>query len=387
MKRKGMVFGLLTLLCAVLLCATGCSVRQGNMESALTGAGYTVTVLDYEQAVKDENIAPILHADSQREALRTATVLLAEREGERALLLSFSKPTEALGLLRYEESEGDNAGKMNLELYAAARAEGRLDDRYLFLGELRGDAHRAFLDSKPLLQRGLVRISTDGVNIPVGAMLLIFLLSFLLPYAVGNINMPRLVCRRMHGEDLARIVPDAPPTAASAKKIYGNRTALLVVVGEGGLMAAVLFLGMILLGADYNYCAFSQNSMLYIAGAGCLLGQTMPIQKRYRGELGTISLAVMMAILSPITFLLCAVFFALVLLITRFVSLSVITASLLYPLLLNRSLAFFGYGASGVITMIPILLGLMMLYTHRGAIPRIRERTELRISFRRDRDA
>lgn len=384
MKRKA-AFLLLVLLCALLLCTTGCAARQKDMVAILEAEGYTVTELDAASAAQEEEILALLKADSQRTALGSATILLAEREGERALLLVFPKPTEALGLLRYEETEGENKGKMNLELYARAIAEGRLDDRYLFLGETRGAAHRAFIESKPLIQRGIVQISTDGENIPTGLVYLVFLLALLVPYAIGNINIPRFVCRRMHGEDIARIVPDAPPSIASAKKIYGDRTACLVAVGEGVQMALVLLLAFLFLGADYNSYTFSQNSMLYIVGSGCLLGQTMPVKRQFRGETGTVGLAVMMAMLSPITFLFCALFFGAVLLVTRFVSLSVITAALLYPLLLNRSLAFFGYSASGVITMIPILLGLLMLYTHRGAILRIRDRTEPRVTFRRHR--
>ena len=75
--------------------------------------------------------------------------------------------------------------------------------------------------------------------------------------------------------------------------------------------------------------------------------------------------------------------FALILAVTRYVSLSSITVGLLYPFALNRIMALFGIAAGGLIILLTVLVGLLIFYCHRENIVRLKEKRENRFSFRK----
>lgn len=147
---------------------------------------------------------------------------------------------------------------------------------------------------------------------------------------------------------------------------------------------AALLVGGVFLGFHYS-AAIAINPSLYTVGLFAILGRIFPIYTRSKdGGNGLFCLAAVACILCPIVFVILLLFYGLILLATRYLSLSTVICSLLFPLLLNGMLlVLFAKPAYTQTTLVAILMGLLITYTHRQNLSAIMRGEEPKIKLSR----
>jgi len=195
-------------------------------------------------------------------------------------------------------------------------------------------------------------------------------LAFLVAYLLGSIPSAVWLGKWLHGMDV-REHGSKNAGATNSFRVLGKRTGIMVLLldvskGVLSMMVCRLILG-------------DTESMLYqmIAAGICVLGHVFPVFAGFRGGKGVAtSLGVFLG-LNPLTAVTCMVVFLVVFLITRYVSLSSITAAFLLPFI-----SFFIYHQEArEVLYFNIILSLIVILAHHKNIKRLIAGEEQRMNF------
>ena len=195
-------------------------------------------------------------------------------------------------------------------------------------------------------------------------------LAFLVAYLLGSIPSAVWLGKWSHGMDV-REHGSKNAGATNSFRVLGKRTGIMVLLldvskGVLSMMVCRLILG-------------DTESMLYqmIAAGICVLGHVFPVFAGFRGGKGVAtSLGVFLG-LNPLTAVTCMVVFLVVFLISRYVSLSSITAAFLLPFI-----SFFIYHQEArEVLYFNIILSLIVILAHHKNIKRLIAGEEQRMNF------
>ena len=234
-----------------------------------------------------------------------------------------------------------------------------------------------------MLQKGIFStiVWPETVS-PYVPLLLAFFLSFIIPYLLGSINSALLVSRTLYGEDI-RQKGSGNAGLTNALRVYGKKAAGLVLLGDVLKMVLSLLIVGMMFGMQYGAYGFACNSLLYIGGTACIIGHIFPVFFKFKGGKGVLCTAAMVLVLSPIAFVILIAIFILVLVVTKYVSVASMTVGLAYPFVLNRTLSMCGAVGDGLMSLLPMVLALLIVYCHRGNIVRLKEKRENKFSFKK----
>ena len=188
----------------------------------------------------------------------------------------------------------------------------------------------------------------------------------LVGYTVGTIPFALLLARRIRGTDV-RYVGSGNVGAANVLRTTGMSVALIVMtldICKG--CAAVLFADR--MGAD--------DAMRAAVGAAAVIGHVFPVWLKFRGGKGVATACGVFAVLAPKATVAAAAVCAVVVWITRYVSVGSILASLLLPLL-----AYLTNASQPVVTA-SIGVAMLVLYRHRANVSRLQSGSEWRFGHR-----
>ena len=204
-------------------------------------------------------------------------------------------------------------------------------------------------------------------------------------YFLGSINSAILVSRALHGEDIRKL-GSGNAGLTNVYRVYGKKEALLTLAGDVLKTALAIGIGGFLLGFAY-VGGISFGTGCYVAGTFAVVGHIFPIYHQLKGGKGVLATATMALILSPAVFLILFLSFALILWLTKYVSLSSVTAAMLYPVVVYAYLhiVFPGARPQGIVTLTTMLLAVLIVCKHIGNLQRIYERTENQFSFHRSK--
>jgi len=107
----------------------------------------------------------------------------------------------------------------------------------------------------------------------------------------------------------------------------------------------------------------------------CVFGHIFPVFAGFRGGKGVATLLGATIIITPISCALALVVFLIILLSTRYVSLSSMSAGVSYPFILH----FILHNQHPSLTIYSILIALLLIITHRKNIRRLLTHTESKI--------
>ena len=179
--------------------------------------------------------------------------------------------------------------------------------------------------------------------------------AILLGYLVGSLPIGYLVAQGAAGVDLRR-VGSGNVGATNVYRTTGLTIAIAVMVADMAKGA-----GAVLLAANGNGVA---------AGVAAVVGHVYPVWLRFRGGKGVATASGVFAMLTPISALIAAIMFAIVVARTRFVSLGSVVATIVLPVA-----EWMTPGRRGVDIGTTIVAALI-LFRHRGNIMRLMSRTE-----------
>ncbi len=138
---------------------------------------------------------------------------------------------------------------------------------------------------------------------------------------------------------------------------------MLIDVGKGVL--ATLFISQIRI----DPVDLSTNIVQIIAGMSAIFGHIWTVFASFKGGKGVGTAAGMLFALYPIAGVVCLVIFFLVLLTTRYVSLSSMSAAVAFPIIVLLFKNWRGY--SGELIYFAVFIAVLIVFTHRSNIKRL----------------
>ncbi len=188
-------------------------------------------------------------------------------------------------------------------------------------------------------------------------------------YLLGSLNSAIIVSNWKYKEDI-RSFGSGNAGLTNMHRVYGKNGAVYTLIGDIAKQIASVLIGYILLG----------YSGAYLAGAFCMLGHIFPVYYKFKGGKGVLTAATMILIIDPMIFAVLFVIFALVLLITRYVSLGSVICALCYPAVVSIA-----YGGRPFIFELScaLFMGATVIFMHRTNLYRLFNNQESKFSFRK----
>lgn len=201
------------------------------------------------------------------------------------------------------------------------------------------------------------------------------LLLLLLSYITGSIPTSIILGKIVKGIDI-REHGSGNAGGTNVFRVLGWKPALVVVVIDifKGWLPPAIYVTILFQGQPITNIGIVQ----ILCGFAAVLGHTYTIFAGFRGGKGIGTLAGMLLALFPIALPLCIIVFIITLILTGYVSLSSILATVALPIIL-LVLPIFGIQQStSSLLIFALLVPLFAIFTHRSNIVRLRDGTENR---------
>lgn len=201
------------------------------------------------------------------------------------------------------------------------------------------------------------------------------LLLLLLSFITGSIPTSIILGKIVKGIDI-REYGSGNAGGTNVFRVLGWRPALIVVIIDifKGWLPTAIYATVLFQGQPITNIGIVQ----ILCGFAAVLGHTYTIFAGFRGGKGIGTLAGMLLALFPIALPLCIIVFIITLILTGYVSLSSILATVALPIIL-LVLPIFGIQQStSSLLIFALLVPLFAIFTHRSNIVRLRDGTENR---------
>lgn len=208
--------------------------------------------------------------------------------------------------------------------------------------------------------------------------LLLFILSIVLMgavgYFLGSLNFGVIISKYKYGDDVRKHGSGNGGTT-NMMRVYGKKPALFTLLGD--LMKAIVavMLGRLLCGV---YGA-------YTAGLFCMIGHAYPCFFGFRGGKGVAVAAAVILCTNPFVFAILLILFAVIVGMTKYISLGSILCMLMYPVILSNVQAVMHVGdenGRSLSVVFAFLMTCLVVWLHRSNIKRLHDHTENKFSFR-----
>ncbi|MBD5081425.1 MAG: glycerol-3-phosphate 1-O-acyltransferase PlsY [Ruminococcaceae bacterium] len=206
-----------------------------------------------------------------------------------------------------------------------------------------------------------------------------FLITAIVPYLLCGVNTAIIVTKIKTGKDI-RTMGSGNAGLTNTLRTQGKLAALFVLLGDvaKGVLSVILvglafkYLG----GVDPRAAGSAYEWVLYAAGTSAILGHVFPIYYGFKGGKGVLVTCSVLFAIDWLPALILLAVFAIIVAISKYVSLGSIIAGSLYPFtvllfsIMEKSPCFWGnFLFSG-------LMGLTIVFMHRQNIKRLKNHTE-----------
>lgn len=184
-------------------------------------------------------------------------------------------------------------------------------------------------------------------------------------YFIGAFSPAIYFSKKLYGSDV-RESGSGNAGSTNMLRTHGKKAGLITALGDffKGVLTALL-----------GYIAFGYNGAA-IAGLFAVVGHIAPVYYKFKGGKGVMVAASVLLMLDPVVFLITIAMFAVIVYLTKYVSLGSIMAALVYPLVFVRV-----GGHLGIPAITNIITGALIIFMHRGNMTRLKEGTENKLSF------
>lgn len=209
-----------------------------------------------------------------------------------------------------------------------------------------------------------------------------FIITAVLPYLLCGINSAIIVTKIKTGKDI-RTMGSGNAGLTNTLRTQGKLAALLVLLGDvakGVLSVILVWLSFKLFaGIDTRAAGSEYEWVLYASGTSAILGHVFPVYYGFKGGKGVlVTVAVLLAIdWAPAVILLGI--FAVIVLLSKYVSLGSCIAAFLYPF----TVLIFGIFEDSPCYLLNFLfsglIAVMIIFMHRENLKRLKNHTEKKI--------
>lgn len=220
-------------------------------------------------------------------------------------------------------------------------------------------------------------------------------LSAVVSYLLGSCNSAIIVVRLWKKVDV-RDFGSKNAGLTNTLRCFGKGAALITLLGDlaKGVVAVLLSkLIFVLLDTGISDVLGSEitgvNNLRfigYIAGFLAILGHIFPLYYGFKGGKGILVSASILIVTDPLTFCIVIPFFALILVLTKYVSVSSITAAISYPIITFTTQYFISDVPKNLALLHTILVigtSILLIYMHKSNIVRLKNHTENKFSFKK----
>ncbi len=211
---------------------------------------------------------------------------------------------------------------------------------------------------------------------------LCFAIMVLAPYLLCGINTAIIVTKIKCGKDI-RTLGSGNAGLTNTLRTQGKLAALFVLIGDvlKGVLSVLIvrFSFLWLAGIDTTVLSNGMNYVAFVAALTGFLGHLFPVYYKFKGGKGIlVSVAILMTVEWIPACILLGIFI-IVVAITRYVSLGSCIAGALYaPVTLTYGLLV-GDPSAFINAGLGLIIGILILYMHRGNIQRLRNHTEKKL--------
>lgn len=202
------------------------------------------------------------------------------------------------------------------------------------------------------------------------------LLLICLSYCLGSIPTAVWISRSVHGIDI-RDYGSGNAGATNTFRVLGSRWGSIVMLVDvlKGFIGTSLYIFLPI----YLLDELQRTNFMIALGLAAVIGHIFPIWAGFRGGKGVATLLGMAIAIQPIVAVCCLAVFFLVLLLTRFVSLSSILAGICFMV----CILFIFNEKEPLYRIFAVLVALMVVITHQKNISRLIKGTESKIPLTR----
>lgn len=216
---------------------------------------------------------------------------------------------------------------------------------------------------------------------------LAIVLACIFGYFMGSLNFSIIIVRIMKGKDI-RTMGSKNAGLTNTYRCCGAACALLTLIGD--LCKGVFAVSLSKMVATALNAGFKpDNDTLYIgfiAGFFAIIGHVFPIYYHFKGGKGVLVGVSTFIVVEPRVFLALIVIFAVMLALSKYVSVSSIIATAYAPLavfLMSWIVDGCSFGRSLIYMILCLPMAVMVIYMHRSNIERLKNGTETKFSFKR----
>lgn len=208
-------------------------------------------------------------------------------------------------------------------------------------------------------------------------MIIAYILDAVIAYLLGSISFSVIFSKKMAGIDV-REEGSKNAGTTNVLRTVGKKAAALTLICD--ILKGVVA---VLIGYAISFITTELNAALLvqIAGTFAIIGHTFPVFFKFKGGKGiATSLGILLLVNYQIG-LICLVFWIVIVLFTRMVSLGSIMAAILFPVLtifINQN-----YLVEGNYIVFGVIVAALVVFNHRSNVKRILGGNENKLSFKK----
>lgn len=206
----------------------------------------------------------------------------------------------------------------------------------------------------------------------------------IISYLLGSCNSAIIVCKLWKKADI-RTLGSKNAGLTNTLRVFGKGPALLTLLGDlsKGVIAVILSrLVFSLIGTGLPVeGGYDTIFVGYLSGIFSIIGHIFPVYYGFKGGKGILVSCSILLVIDPLTFCIIIPFFALILALTKYVSVASITAAVMYPILTGFLQSMRGFSHIWVNVCLVVVTSLILIFMHRSNIQRLRNGTENKFSF------
>jgi glycerol-3-phosphate acyltransferase PlsY len=202
------------------------------------------------------------------------------------------------------------------------------------------------------------------------------LLLICLSYLIGSIPTAVWISRSIHGIDI-RDYGSGNAGATNTFRVLGPRLGSIVMLVD--VLKGFVGTSLYILLPFYMTSELDRTNFMIALGLAAVIGHIFPIWAGFRGGKGVATLLGMAVAIQPVVAACCLAVFLLVLVLTRFVSLSSIIAGICFMV----CILFIFNEKEPLYRIFAVLVALMVVLTHQKNIGRILKGTESKIALQK----
>lgn len=208
-------------------------------------------------------------------------------------------------------------------------------------------------------------------------MVIAYILDAIIAYLLGSISFSVIFSKKMAGIDV-REEGSKNAGTTNVLRTVGKKAAAFTLICD--ILKGVIA---VLIGYAISFITEELNAALLvqIAGIFAIIGHTFPVFFKFKGGKGiATSLGILLLVNYQIG-LICLVFWLIIVIFTRMVSLGSIMAAILFPVL--TIFITQNYLVEGNYILFGIIVAVLVVFNHRSNVKRILEGNENKLSFKK----